>query len=364
MSDHLQTILADEKITADDSSLLAIAEAADGSMRDALSLTDQAIVTGGGKLSEADVRAMLGTVDRSQIEALLTALSKGDATALVAVTEKLDEFAPDYAQVLDEIAELLQRAAMVQALSQAGKAKAKDALVEFVANNLSPEDVQLYYQVAVMGRRDLYWAPNPRCGFEMTMLRMMAFEPGSSVAISTPSATVTPISASQSKKAVKKTAPAKKSVTSKPVETTKFETVTADNWSQVVEALPLAGMSKQLARHCLLMNFANQCVALQLEEVNEHLLTDNGRSQIADALSKVLNSDVKVIIELGKKASAVASKNAAATAATPAQQLDAKQQKQQQALAESMSNDPTVQAFAKVFDAKIKPDSLKPSGSS
>ncbi len=175
---HLMKILGEEGIEAEPAALLEIARAADGSMRDALSLLDQAIAYGGGALKAEEVRAMLGSIDRQRVFALLEALAEDDAAALFAEVAALAEQGPDFAGVLNEMNGALQRIALAQRLPEAvddslGEAEAIRAL----ATRMPAEDVQLYYQIGITGRRDLPLAPEPRGGFEMTLLRMLAFQP-------------------------------------------------------------------------------------------------------------------------------------------------------------------------------------------
>ncbi len=155
-----------------------MAQAADGSLRDALSLLDQLIAFGGGEAGEAEARAMLGTIARDHVVRLVELLAAATAGALLRCAQSLEEFAPDYAQVLDELAALLVRVGLKQAVSDyEGDELYAPELLERLARALSPEDVQLFYQTAIIGRRDLALAPDPRTGFEMTLLRMIAFRP-------------------------------------------------------------------------------------------------------------------------------------------------------------------------------------------
>ncbi len=183
---HLSRIMGEEGIEAELTALTEVARAADGSMRDALSLLDQAIAYGGGRLTAVEVRDMLGTIDRDRVVALLRALAAGDGTRLLAESAALAEQAPDYGGVLNELTGMLHRIALAKALPGAVDEAMDDreAVLE-LAGSLSPEDVQLYYQIGITGRRDLPLAPEPRAGFEMVLLRMLAFrpvEPGESAA--------------------------------------------------------------------------------------------------------------------------------------------------------------------------------------
>lgn len=177
--DHLKHVLGEEMIRFDEESLWLLGRAADGSMRDALSLTDQAIAFGNGALQIADVRSMLGTIDHGQVFGLLEAMAAHDAPAVLGAVAQLAEQGADFAGVLAEVISTLQRVAIAQVLPTAADNSLGDqARVLELAGRLSAEDVQLFYQLGLHGRRDLPLAPDPRGGFEMALLRMLAFRPG------------------------------------------------------------------------------------------------------------------------------------------------------------------------------------------
>jgi len=173
---QMTRILAAEQIEADAGAIRQLARAADGSLRDGLSLLDQAIAYAGGALGEDAVRAMLGSVDRTQVAALLDALAAGDGQALLDTVETLAGFAPDWGNVLEALAEALHRI-QVRQLVPAARREDEGIDVDAYAGRVRPEVVQLWYQMAVNGRRDLDLAPAPRVGFEMSVLRMLAFRP-------------------------------------------------------------------------------------------------------------------------------------------------------------------------------------------
>lgn len=178
---QMTRILAAENIPAEDGAIRQLAKAADGSLRDGLSLLDQAIAYAGGTLDDAAVRAMLGTVDRTQVGTLLQALADGDGARLLQTVATLAEFSPDWGGVLESLAEALHRIQVRQLVP--GAALPDDGVDPAAfAERLRPEVVQLWYQMALAGRRDLYLAPSPRAGFEMALLRMLAFRPAAPVA--------------------------------------------------------------------------------------------------------------------------------------------------------------------------------------
>ena len=179
IGERLKFIAAAENLPFEPAAIALLSRAAEGSMRDALSLMDQLIAFGGGAITEANARSMLGTIDRGHVGRLVEALSRGDGAALLAEVRELDRDAPDYDRALVDLATLLQRIAIVQIVPDAAPQDEEfdAALLTQLAQAISPEDAQLYYQIALAGRRDLNMAPEPRIGFEMTLLRMLAFRP-------------------------------------------------------------------------------------------------------------------------------------------------------------------------------------------
>lgn len=176
---HLRHVLGAEEIPFEDSALWLLARAADGSMRDALSLTDQAIAFGDQRLAASDLSTMLGTIDQRDIERLVATLVARDGPALLAEIRRICEFAPDYGVILADLLSLFHRVTLEQLVPGSVDNALGDAQqVQRLASQLSAEDAQLFYQVALVGRKDLAITPDARIGFEMTLLRMLAFRPG------------------------------------------------------------------------------------------------------------------------------------------------------------------------------------------
>ncbi|AZZ93088.1 DNA polymerase III subunit gamma/tau [Hahella sp. KA22] len=175
---HLTHVLQAENVPAEEAALWELARAAEGSMRDAMSLTDQAIAFGDGKLAAKDVIEMLGTIEKHVVIDLLRTIAAQDCAAMLAQVNHMAQFAPDYAYVLQALAELLHRVAVEQAVpGGVDNSFGDQQQVAELAQTLTAEDTQLYYQIALMGRKDLALAPDPRTGFEMALLRMIAFRP-------------------------------------------------------------------------------------------------------------------------------------------------------------------------------------------
>ena len=204
IASRLQQILGAEGVAFEPAAALLLARAADGSLRDALSLLDQMLAFGGGRVTEADARSMLGTVDRQQVVRLVDRLADRDARGLFEAVAAIDEYAPDYGLLLDEIAAVLQKVALRQAVPDLAddEIHPTETLVA-LGERIPAEDLQLAFQFAIVGRRDLELAPDPRTGFEMTLLRMLAFRPAESTGHARQSAAGrdTPVAAAPSAKA-------------------------------------------------------------------------------------------------------------------------------------------------------------------
>lgn len=185
---HLKFVLEQEVIPFEESALWLLGRAADGSMRDALSLTDQSISYGSGKITQSEVAAMLGTLDQTAVYEIVNALASLDGKAILAAVQNMAEQAPDYANALAEMLSVLHRIAIAQALPEAvdNSHGDKERIMQ-LAQQLPAEDVQLFYQTALLGRRDLPLAPDARAGFEMVLLRMLAFKPQGVVDVPTQS---------------------------------------------------------------------------------------------------------------------------------------------------------------------------------
>ncbi|MDX1598236.1 MAG: DNA polymerase III subunit gamma/tau [Marinobacter sp.] len=177
---HLKYVLTQEQVPFEEPALWLLARAADGSMRDALSLTDQAIAFGNQKLAASDVSNMLGTIDQRDIEKLVNALVENNGPSLLSEIQRISDFAPDYSVILADLLSLFHRVTMEQVVpGSVDNALGDAAQIQTLARQLSAEDAQLFYQAALMGRKDLAVTPDARMGFEMTLLRMLAFRPGS-----------------------------------------------------------------------------------------------------------------------------------------------------------------------------------------
>ena len=349
--DRLDHICREEKISADPAALALIARAADGSLRDALSLLDQAVAYCGGDLQQDAVATMLGTIDREHVAALFEFLADGDAPGLISAIATINEQFPDYARMLDDLARLLQRIAVYQAV---GATDSDDELAEReiarFAERILPEDVQLFYQIALIGRRDLDLAPDPRSGVEMTLLRMLAFKPERSAEEAG--------RAAPGAKAAKTRPAAVQNRTSKAVEAPEAVPPPAGllepaDWGSTIEVLELSGASRLLARNCAFLRRDNGTLYLGLDSRSESLLTRSRQQAIEEAVSKKLGKTLKIYISVAKSA------GTEPAVETPVQEQARRNDEKLEAARESLEADPNVKALRDLFGAELKPESIE-----
>ncbi|MDG2154882.1 MAG: DNA polymerase III subunit gamma/tau [Gammaproteobacteria bacterium] len=360
MSDRMAKICSAEGLTAEPAALTRLARAASGSMRDALSLLDQGLVFGGNELNDNDTAEMLGSLDQKHIGNLLDALISADATELIARIRALDELVPDYASVLSDLASALQQIAVIQLAGAAALDPDMDNdALEGIAGQLDAELVQLYYEIACAGRRDISLAPEPRLGFEMSLLRMLAFSRGPGVLASDGGGGSTPAKAPVSKPAVTKQKPstpsaaptstrsAAKAISAAPVLNS------SEDWLQLVAGLGLSGMAGELAKHCALVSFNNGVIALSIDAANEALLTDNMKGRMQDALQACFSDPLKLLFE-------PCAAQASQSADTIAQRHEDAKQQQLDTARDAINGEAAVQDLIKRFDATVDASSIVP----
>ena len=270
---HLEKILPQENIEFERDALSLIARAAAGSMRDALSLLDQAVAHGAGKLTAAGVREMLGTVDETYLLRLLEALAAGDGPALAAIADEMQARSLSFDAALQDLASLLLRLALAQTVPAALEEDLPEReRVMALAKAIDPETVQLCYQIALQGRDDLSLAPDEHAGFLMTLLRMLVFRPGDSSPL--PEGRKNP--ASETPKS--------------------FD----GNWAALVQKLPLAGAAKELARNTELKSHANGVFELVVPKTMTHLAGDSYKEKLQLVLAAHFGKPVKLKVEAGE----------------------------------------------------------------
>ncbi|OGU20415.1 MAG: DNA polymerase III, subunit gamma and tau [Hydrogenophilales bacterium RIFOXYD1_FULL_62_11] len=389
VAQHLAEVLADENVNAEPAALNLLARAAAGSMRDALSLTDQAIAYGGGAIEAAGVEAMLGTVRRDYLFDLLDALAANDADGLMQQAQQLAEGGMAFDAALQDMGSLLtQLALMLHApdsiKSGALEASFEDERMQMAASQLNAETVQLYYQIVLNGRRDLPYAPDEVSGFCMTLLRMLAFAPGAgnrtpqerpaparvatasrvepapraamlaaapvAAPVAVPAASPAPVIAAPdvaSPVAALPSAPEPALIASEPTPHAAWD------WLAVVASLRLGGMAKMLADHCELVAQTDASVMLRVAEAHKHLLDRAYQDKLVAALRDKFGPALTVSIELG-----------AAVEKTPQQvRTRIKDERQAEAVA-AIESDPFVRELVEQFGGQIDASTIQPLGES
>ncbi len=357
---RIEQILEAEGIEFDAGAVQLLAEAAAGSMRDGLSLLDQAIAFGAGEVREAATRQILGTVNREDVRHLLLALADGDGPALMQAVEVADKQAPDYSRLLGEIAAIFQRTAMHQVV---GSSDSDDALIVELADRLNAEDIQLYYQIALGGRRDFDVAPDERAGFEMTLLRMLAFRPAeASVSGSTPAAK-TPVQTAAKQTAAPaavSAAPAMQAPATEapaaPENVTTASAVAAPNaklpsdpdWFRLVAELDITGVERMLAGNCAWDGVSGQTICLSLDERCAAQLTDARRQALEVALAKHFDTELRLTIEVKSGGE------------TPTQRIVRQKKAVVDDAHQSIDSDPNIQIMQELFGASVAEGTVKP----
>ncbi|MDH3266964.1 MAG: DNA polymerase III subunit gamma/tau [Gammaproteobacteria bacterium] len=345
---RLDEICDAEDVKAEPAALAMIARAADGSLRDALSLLDQAIAYCGGAITDAPVATMLGTIDRNHVAKLLDLLAVDDAAGIVETLQEIDEQFPDYTRLLEDLARALQQIAVFQVV---GRIDSDDdmqpARLEELANAMSAADVQLFYQTALVGRRDIYLAPDPKSGAEMTLLRMLAFRPVSAtVAGATPgqgsSGTAKKAPVAQPAPATKTAAHAKKSA---PAAVMQWQ---EPDWKALIPQLGLGGADRLLAASCALLKRDENTVFFSLDPASESYLTRLRKDSLAKSLSQHFGETLKVDISIGK-----------AEVESPMQEESRKADARLAAERKKLEADPNVKALKDMFGAELKSESIK-----
>ena len=407
---QMTRILEAEGIAVEPGAIRQLSKAADGSLRDGLSLLDQAIAyTGaggeGGALGDAAVATMLGSVDRTRVGALLSALAEGDGNALLGEVATLAEFSPDWGGVLDAVSEALHRIQVRQLVPEVA-VEGEGVDVDAIASAVRPEVVQLWYQMALNGRRDIGLAPSPRAGFEMTVLRMLAFRPMESAAatpasggvgsrvtgpaaaraalgaqaashatdvadavpvrrhepepapVARPVAKVvvemapTPAAATAQPDPRERAASRPEATVAAPAASTALRSLDADGWLDLVAGLPLRGPVRELAASVAFVALEGAVLRLALPESDAHLKAPIMVHQLCEALAGPLGGAPQIRFETAIAASEVA---------PTLHERNARARESRQSSAESsFLSDPDVQRLMSQQGAKLVPDSIRP----
>ena len=361
--EHLEKILESEQVKSEIGALRILAKAAQGSMRDALSLTDQAIAYAAGPVSESAVRAMLGTLDETYLIQILDALRTGDGGALIAISDEMAARSSSFSLALQDLASLLQKIAVGQTVPSAVLDDWPEATeVRRLASQFNKEDIQLYYQIAITSRPDLSLAPDEQTGFTMALLRMLAFKPGdgsgsvkssqtpraggtsissAAKAAVAPKVAATTVSAAPAPSAPQPTAPKSSPAT--------YNSEDPD-WQSWMKALPVRGLLQQLAFQTELQKWNEQGDSVKATVIvgMPQLASKENVSRLQEALSNHIGKSVTILIETGKASHSIA-----------AVEAKIKQEKQEGA-EESIANDDFVKTIQAEFGATVVPGSIRP----
>jgi DNA polymerase-3 subunit gamma/tau len=386
IASYLERILEKEQITCDQGALRQLAQAADGSMRDALSLLDQAIAFGNGEVHGDDVECMLGSVSRDRILELLEGLASDNAGAVLATVAHLAEVGADFESVLADLLTLLHELAIIGTVPETLPEFDTDReRLKRLAARMTGEDTQLFYQIGLMGRRDLPMAPDTRTGIEMILLRMLAFRPAPAPTASAgpdgrrgdlgddgrrelrpldqqplaqeplgqaaeaPCEAVSPAnrpSAFATDASEEKAQLAKVPVAEQQSRAALSSSV---DWEQIVASLKLRGMPRELASNCSLRRRAGNHFYLDLPLDHENLRMPNFEARLREALAERFGASVKLTISVGKP-----------EIETPAQRRSRLLDEQRQEARRAIESDPVVIALKDKFNAQIRTDSIRP----
>ncbi|MDY6815131.1 MAG: DNA polymerase III subunit gamma/tau [Pseudomonadota bacterium] len=389
---HLRHVLTEEGIPFEEPALWLLARAADGSMRDALSLTDQAIAFGNQKLAASDVSNMLGTIDQRDIERIVNALVERDGPGLLSEIARISEFAPDYSVILADLLSLFHRVTMEQVVpGSADNALGDAGQVRALAGKLSAEDAQLFYQAALMGRKDLAITPDARMGFEMALLRMLAFRPGTDRreppaagsggdsasgeardepgpaaaaklsepepqgrAATAPAPEVAPVTAPEPEPREAGPEPVadvetKPEPEAEPAPRPVVEEQGGDFvWERDFRDLGIVGMPGNLASQSAMVQDGDTIV-LTIDDGHARLLNARHEEKITTALRNRFGDSIELRIERGEPGPH-----------TPAAYEERQRQARQQAAEDAIRKDPVVRSIVERFEARIVEDSIRP----
>jgi DNA polymerase-3 subunit gamma/tau len=348
--------LNQEGISFEEAALDNIARAANGSLRDALSLLDQAISYGEGSVSSVATMQMLGSVGQQEIVAIVAALASQDKQSLWNVINNLAETASDYAEILNAISRLLYQVALHQVLPKVESIEFAKEHIEKLAEALPADILQVLYQISLIGKRDLNLAPDPRTGFEMVMLRMLAFRP-----LQLLQADLSTMATPVQQRPITRPEVAKPEVNkpiAQPVETpvtqprpslVKTEDLSGKTWHEILAELHLTGMLKQLAYNCAMVSFVEDNLTLAIHEKHAAILNEKLKQKLAEAFEQAFGKKIKLSIQVEGQ-----------VAETPAETAKKQTEQKQQQVEQKIKNDPFVQFLQAEFDAIIEPGSIKP----
>lgn len=362
ISEYLEKILKEEGIVYEINALYLIAKSANGSMRDALSILDQGIAYCGGTIEETTIKKMLGAIDQSYLFNLIHAVIEQDGNKALEIAKEMNERNLSFDAALNDLANLIQTISVAQAIPDALEASYLDRdQVITLTKQISAEQLQLLYQIAILGRRDLYLAPEEFAGFTMTLLRMLSFAPQEAIAskvvspqkkeipinVIKPEIISKPNQVSPDELEIKK----KIEVIDEIKDEEKKETLIFNgNWRELVDQLKL-GLVKALAQQSELVSFKNNEMILSIADEHKHLLNETYQKKLESSLSEHFNQRIKLVI-LQKGANN-----------SPLKQKQEERSTLMKDTEEAILQDQFVQSLLTEFNAEIIPSSIKPNQS-
>ncbi len=352
---HLQYVLGQENIPFEAGALALLARAAQGSMRDALSLLDQAIAYSDSRVDEATVRNMLGAIDQGYLYGLLQALLARDGVGLLRIADEMVIRSLAFDAALQDLATLLHRIALAQTVPQAiAEDEPERARLLELVQNFSAEELQLFYQIAIHGRNEIDLAPDEYAGFTMTLLRMLAFMPAGAQAVAEkhavhgqPAPAAVPAAAVPASQPKPQSKPKPAQAVAQPANPV---TAAALDWGVLLAQLNVQSMARELARHCTLESFVDGRLVLNLAPQHKHMLDNKiAQKKLEEALAGYFAQPVRLAVTLGT-----------ASAVTPAAAEQSEKQTRQQQAAAAIMQDPFVHEAQAQLGAQVIEDSIKP----
>jgi len=362
ISEYLEKILKEEGIVYEINALYLIAKSANGSMRDALSILDQGIAYCGGTIEETTIKKMLGAIDQSYLFNLIHAVIEQDGNKALEIAKEMNERNLSFDVALNDLANLIQTISVAQSIPDALEASYLDRdQVITLTKQISAEQLQLLYQIAILGRRDLYLAPEEFAGFTMTLLRMLSFAPQEAIAskvvspqkkeipinVIKPEIISKPNQVSPDALEIKKKIEVIDEIKDKE---TKKTLIFNGNWRELVDQLKL-GLVKALAQQSELVSFKNNEMILSIADEHKHLLNETYQKKLESSLSEYFNQRIKLVI-LQKGANN-----------SPLKQKQEERSTLMKDTEEAMLQDQFVQSLLTEFNAEIIPSSIKPNQS-
>ena len=357
---HLKNVLENENVDFCEESILSISKAADGSVRDALSLTDQAIGIGGGSINKSGVDTMLGNVEKYLLNDICKHIASNDATALLKSIDQMAQTYPDYYDALDQLISIFHNIAVIQALPEHKNVILIDDEVFLLAEKFTKEDVQIFYQICLLGKRDLHINSDQRIGFEMIMLRCLSFKPGDlsnnllskaieNIKPETPNDKIETALPTKTEKIVEIVSSSEEQNVAEQIDCKmKFEEFKKSSWISVIKELDIKSSLSVIANNCVVEKIEATTIFFTISENCNSLLNKDHEDELASLLSKYFNTQIEVRILTGKP-----------EGETPNNLKDREHRNKINEAIEVINNDPSIIKFKQIFDGSVDTESVK-----